>query len=293
MGNTSSNNPFNPYSHRIELLKRVLRDKTNQDEQIHSDIYGQDQAKTHPFGGIDDNGTGIYPVILTDVSGLFYPDQPTTPINPDENGEPYLATRGLNKVIDNVKNNINDVNYPNYTNNVIGYYNSQQDIFGQSRDNQKNHDNSGSSYIKQITDLSGQILKAQREQEYLKTTELTGMQFAFEALKEQNNSLNNQINENVVTHSKDSSKVEYQIQQNNSMKIFNSVLLIVYGLGLLVLASILFGINARFSLVSKIGIIFVFMLFPFCFLIIQQLTESIRSFVDKNYPNYNVYFAPP
>jgi hypothetical protein len=292
MGGGQSN-PFNPYSHRIELLKRVLRDKTNQDEQIHSDIYGQDQAKTHPFGGIDDNDTGIYPVILTDVSGLFYPDQPTTPINPDENGKPHLATRGLNEVIDNVKKNINVVNYPNYTNNVIGYYNSQQDIFGQSRDNQNNHDKSGSSYIKQITDLSGQILKAQREQEYLKTTELTGMQFAFEALKEQNNSLNNQINENVVTHSKDSSKVEYQIQQNNSMKIFNSVLLIVYGLGLLVLASILFGINARFSLVSKIGIIFVFMLFPFCFLIIQQLTESIRSFVDKNYPNYNVYFAPP
>lgn len=167
---------------------------------------------------------------------------------------------------------------------MVGYYNLQEDIFGKSRDNQTQSNGTGSSIIKQITDLSGEILIAETKNKYLNMTELTGMQFSFEALKEQNNSLDNQINENKVTYSGDESKIDYQIQQNTSMKVFNSVLLIIYGLCLLVLVGVLFGINARFSLMIKLAIMVVFMLFPFCFLILQQLAESISEFVHTNIP---------
>jgi hypothetical protein len=292
MGNKPSN-PFNPYSQRIDALKRELTNKTNQDEQLHSDMFGQDPKNTlaHPQGGIDDNGTGIYPIILNDLSGLTFPES-TIRINSDENKKPYLATLGLKNVQDALVNNITSQKAI-FDTNVVGYYNLQEDIFGKSRDNQNNHNDNDTGYslIKQITDLSGEILIAEKRKAYLKMTELTGSQFSFEAVKEQNNSLQNQINENTATYSKDESKIEYQIQQNTSMKIFNSVLLIIYGICLLVLAVVLFGINQRFSFVTKVAIVIVFMLFPFCFLILQQLTESIRSFIHRNYPNSNVYLA--
>ena len=291
MGNNPSN-PFNPYSQRIDALKRELRNKTNQDEQLHSDMFGQDPKNTlaHPQGGIDDNGTGIYPIILTDLSGMLYPGT-TYQVNPDNKlntvdgtVHSYAATRGLQEIQRLITEDINK-NYSNYGNAVKDYYDLQQDIFGQSRDVQKD------SLIKQITDLSGDILIAEKRKAYLNMTELTGSQFSFEAVKEQNNSLQNQINENTATYSKDESKIEYQIQQNTSMKIFNSMLLIIYGICLLVLAVVLFGINQRFSFMTKVAIVIVFMLFPFCFLILQQLTESIRSFIHQNYPNSNVYLA--
>ena len=171
------------------------------------------------------------------------------------------------------------------------YYLAQQDIFGQSQTDQTQSDGNTYSLIKQITDLSGQILVANEKNEYLNMTELTGVQFSFEALKEQNNSLNNQINENKVTYSGDESKIEYQIQQNSSLKAFNAMLLIIYGICLLVLASILFGINVRFSLMTKLAIVVVFILFPFCFIVIQQIIELLSGFINKNYPNSNVYFA--
>ena len=295
MGNKSSN-PFNPYSNRIDRLKRELTDRTNDDEQLHSDMYGQypKNTKNHPQGGIDDNGTGIYPIILNDLSGLTFPES-TTPINSDNSDKkekPYEATLGLKDVQDALDRNIASQN-TNFNNNVVGYYNLQADIFGKSRDIQTQHNGTGSSIIKQITDLSGEILVAETKNKYLNMTELTGMQFAFEALKEQNNSLDNQINENKGTYSGDESKIDYQIQQNTSMKVFNSVLLIIYGLCLLVLVGVLFGINARFSLMTKLAIMVVFMLFPFCFLILQQLAESISEFVHTKYPNRNVYLASP
>lgn len=292
MGNKPSN-PFNPYSNRIDRLKRELTDRTNDDEQLHSDMYGQDPTNTgaHPQGGIDDNGTGIYPIILNDLSGLTFPES-TIRINSDENKKPYLATLGLKDVQDALVGNITSQK-TNFDKNVVDYYNLQKDIFGKSRDNQTQHNGTGSSIIKQITDLSGEILVAETKNKYLNMTELTGMQFAFEALKEQNNSLDNQINENKVTYSGDESKIDYQIQQNTSMKVFNSVLLIIYGLCLLVLVGVLFGINDRFSLMTKLAIIVVFMLFPFCFLILQQLAESISDFVHTKYPNRNVYLASP
>jgi len=295
MGNNSSKpNPFNPYSHRIDVLKRELRDKTNQDEQLHSDMFGKNN-----HGGFDDHGTPIYPIILTDLSEMLYPGT-TDPVNPDNNlknntkDESYYATLGLQELQRLITADIN-TNRSKYETAVKGYYDLQQDIFGKSRDDPTDHnvrkDDEKPSLIKQITDLSGDILIAEKRKAYLNMTELTGSQFSFEAVKEQNNSLQNQINENTATYSKDESKIEYQIQQNTSMKIFNSVLLIIYGICLLVLAVVLFGINQRFSFVTKVAIVIVFMLFPFCFLILQQLTESIRSFIHRNYPNSNVYLA--
>ena len=86
-------------------------------------------------------------------------------------------------------------NYDNkknvYDANVKDYYLAQQDIFGQSQTDQTQSDGTTYSLIKQITDLSGQILVANEKNKYLNMTELTGAQFSFEALKEQNNSLNN------------------------------------------------------------------------------------------------------
>jgi len=273
---------INPYKHTIDILERRLRDRTNEDNQLHADMYSKD-GNGNGASTKDDNGTPISTQIAGDMTNIKYPGTNTKFVTDGD------TVTGLYQVQTAITTDIG-TKKNTYDTNVANYYNTQQDIFGKSQTDQTQHDGS-TSLIKQITDLSGQILVENEKNKYLNMTELTGAQFSFEALKEQNNSLNNQINENKVTYSGDESKIGYQIQQNNSMKAFNSMLLIIYGICLLVLASILFGINVTFSLMTKIAIVVVFVLFPFCFIVIQQIIELLSRFINKKYPNSNIYFA--
>jgi len=263
-----------------DQLRDTLRDRRNEDNQLHADMYGK-YGNGNGIDTTDDNGTPITAQIHTVMENVKYPGTTNTIPALDDN------TNGLFQVHNAITGDITNRTIPTYDAKVKNYYKAQQDIFGKSQSDQSGNSIS-TSLIKQITDLSGQILVANEKNKYLNMTELTGAQFSFEALKEQNNSLNNQINENKVTYSGDESKIEYQIQQNNSMKAFNSMLLIIYGIFLLILASILFGINARFSLMTKVLIMVLFILFPFCFIVIQQIIELLSKFVNKNYPNSNV-----
>ena len=272
-----------PSKSYTDQLKDTLRDRRNEDNQLHADMYGE-YGNGNGIDTTDDNGTPITTQITGVMENVKYPETQTKFLNDGD------TVSGLNQVQNTIKNDIDNKKNV-YDANVKDYYLAQQDIFGQSQTDQTQSDGKTYSLIKQITDLSGQILVANEKNEYLNMTELTGVQFSFEALKEQNNSLNNQINENKVTYSGDESKIEYQIQQNSSLKAFNAMLLIMYGICLLVLASILFGINVRFSLMTKLAIVVVFILFPFCFIVIQQIIELLSGFINKNYPNSNVYFA--
>lgn len=274
---------INPYQHTIDILERRLRDRTNEDNQLHADMYGQNGNGNGSIT-VDNNGTPISTQISGDMTNVKYPGKDTKFVpEADKVTGLFQVHTAIEKDIQSNKNI--------YDTNVANYYKAQQDIFGKSQTDQTQSDGNADSLIKQITDLSGQILVANEKNNYLNMTELTGAQFSFEALKEQNNSLNNQINENKVTYSGDESKIGYQIQQNNSMKAFNSMLLIIYGICLLVLASILFGINVTFSLMTKIAIVVVFVLFPFCFIVIQQIIELLSGFIKKNYPNSFGSFA--
>ena len=272
-----------PSKSYTDQLKDTLRDRRNEDNQLHADMYGE-YGNGNGIDTTDDNGTPITTQITGVMENVKYPETQTKFLNDGD------TVSGLNQVQNTIKNDIDNKKNV-YDANVKDYYLAQQDIFGQSQTDQTQSDGKTYSLIKQITDLSGQILVSNEKNEYLNMTELTGVQFSFEALKEQNNSLNNQINENKVTYSGDESKIEYQIQQNSSLKAFNAMLLIIYGICLLVLASILFGINVRFSLMTKLAIVVVFILFPFCFIVIQQIIELLSGFINKNYPNSNVYFA--
>ena len=272
-----------PSKSYTDQLKDTLRDRRNEDNQLHADMYGE-YGNGNGIDTTDDNGTPITTQITGVMENVKYPETQTKFLNDGD------TVSGLNQVQNTIKNDIDNKKNV-YDANVKDYYLAQQDIFGQSQTDQTQSDGKTYSLIKQITDVSGQILVANEKNEYLNMTELTGVQFSFEALKEQNNSLNNQINENKVTYSGDESKIEYQIQQNSSLKAFNAMLLIIYGICLLVLASILFGINVRFSLMTKLAIVVVFILFPFCFIVIQQIIELLSGFINKNYPNSNVYFA--
>ena len=265
-----------------DLLTRRLRDRRNEDNQLHADMYGK-YGNGNGADTTDDNGTPISTQIEGVMENVKYSGTQNKFLNDGDN------INGLSQIQSMITDDI--VSKKNvYDNKIANYYHAQQDIFGKSQTDQTQTDGS-TSLIKQITDLSGQILVANEKNKYLNMTELTGAQFSFESLKEQNNSLNNQINENKVTYSGDESKIEYQIQQNSSMKAFNSILLIIYVICLLILASILFGINARFSLMTKIAIVVVFVLFPFCFVVIQQIIGLLSDFINKKYPNSNVYFS--
>ena len=177
-----------PSKSYADQLRDTLRDRRNEDNQLHADMYGK-YGNGNGIDTSDDNGTPITAQIHTVMANVKYPGTTNTILASDDNTNGlFQVQKALTSDI-GIKKNI-------YDTNVADYYLAQQDIFGKSQTDQTQSDGTTYSLIKQITDLSGQILVANEKNKYLNMTELTGAQFSFEALKEQNNSLNNKINEN-------------------------------------------------------------------------------------------------
>lgn len=105
--------------------------------------------------------------------------------------------------------------------------------------------------------------------EYLKQTELTGLDYAFESIKTQNNLIDNQIKENNEKYSIDSQKIYYQSQQIMKLKTYNFFMFILYYI--IALISIYILINSKdVSIAIKIMITLFIIGYPFIIDILQQ-----------------------
>jgi hypothetical protein len=106
--------------------------------------------------------------------------------------------------------------------------------------------------------------------EYLKQTELTGIDYAFESVKTQNILLDNQIKENTEKYSIDNQKIYYQSQQMSRLKTYNFFLFVLYYIVAIILIYNLF-VNSNASIAIKIIIVIFVIGYPFIIDILQQL----------------------
>jgi hypothetical protein len=123
------------------------------------------------------------------------------------------------------------------------------------------------------------INQLQPEVDYLKKTELTGIDFSFDALQNQNTILTNQIQNNTEIYSTDMQKVTYQSDKITSLKSTYLYIFIVFYVILAILIYVLFAVNTTMSRNMKIGVIIVFALYPFYANVLQQLLYFIGAYL--------------
>lgn len=256
MGNTSANlTPPNPYQGDINNLKRQIDDLNGDVYRLNTDI-GQIHSNINN-DGTNPDGIHLAPKLL--VSENRYP-----------NGNPLNDPDGLNKQIGDVQGDI-DSNYQYYIKKYNEYNTLQKTLFGNSK-------HSGDGLVDTVTDISGQIIRNKIENAYTKKTEITGFDFKYETIKNQNVLLESQSQDNQDKYSIDPSKQYYQGQRIINIKAFNIILLTIYVFLFIMLIFVLFLSNFRFSMFQKIFILCIFILYP---LFISLFTKLLSFFWDK------------
>lgn len=108
------------------------------------------------------------------------------------------------------------------------------------------------------------------EVNFLKKTELTGMDISYEAIKKQNVLLNDQIQTNKGVYSTYDKQSFYAQEKIDTYKKMNFILYLLFYACLLGLIFMMF-INETFSIYTKIGIVFAFILYPYVIRIIGKM----------------------
>lgn len=111
------------------------------------------------------------------------------------------------------------------------------------------------------------------EIKYLKQTELTGFDFTFEALKNQNTVLENQIKKNITDYSTDNTKIAFQSEDLNRLKKINNILFGIYFIAVIALIYILFVVKKTLSIYLKIFIIAIAIIQPF---VVDQENQLLK-----------------
>jgi hypothetical protein len=115
--------------------------------------------------------------------------------------------------------------------------------------------------------------------DFLKKTELTGIDIAFESVKNQNNVLTGQIKDNREIYSTAMQKVNYQMEKMISLKGTNFLIFVFYYLVILYLFYVLFFVNVTITQNVKIAILVVFILYPFIIDVVQQFFYFLTRYI--------------
>jgi len=111
------------------------------------------------------------------------------------------------------------------------------------------------------------------------TTNLTGVEYSFDQVQQQNETIQNQIDQTFSTYATLNEKSGYQKKDIDIYKYTNYYLFIAYYVFLAVLGVVLFTMNFTLSFYVKIAILCVFALYPFVIGLIYQLLAILWNFV--------------
>lgn len=199
---------------------------------------------------------------LYDPNGIVA-DEPTlkgsTEINRNEPETTYRYNSGLEKK-SNAYKNLYNTYYSGYT-TYFDKYTKDEEIFKHQ--------------------LKPQV-------DYLKKTELTGLDFSFDSVQKQNQILTNQIKDNKEKYSIDIQKVNYQSEKIDSLKAIYVFVFAIFYIVLLGLIYILFAVNTTMSRNIKIAIVVLFAFYPFYVNVLQQLLYFLGKYIFA-IMNWNVY----
>jgi hypothetical protein len=111
------------------------------------------------------------------------------------------------------------------------------------------------------------------------TTNLTGVEYSFDQVQQQNETIQNQIDQTFSTYATLNEKSGYQKKDIDIYKYTNYYLFIAYYVFLAVLGVVLFTMNFTLSFYVKIAVLCVFALYPFVIGLIYQLLAILWNFV--------------
>lgn len=117
----------------------------------------------------------------------------------------------------------------------------------------------------------------QPEIDLLKLSELTGMQYAYTSVKNENELINQQIQENKNKYSTDVKQFRYQNDNLIYLKSINFYIFIIYYIFLLILIYFMIFIKTS-HIMKKLIIVFVMLIFPFILKPIQEYIHFILHF---------------
>lgn len=127
--------------------------------------------------------------------------------------------------------------------------------------------------------LHSQFNKVNTENTTLGKTNLTGIDYSFAQVHQQNSTIENQINQNLTTHATLNEKALFQKKEIDSYKYTNYYLFIAFYILLAILGVVLFTLNFSLSFYVKIAILCVFAIYPFVVGLLYQLLVILWNFL--------------
>lgn len=118
----------------------------------------------------------------------------------------------------------------------------------------------------------------QPEIDFLKLSELTGLQYAFTSVKAENDLINQQIQENNNSYSTDNKQFVYQTENLVYLKSINFVIFIIYYIAFLIFLYFMIFVKTS-DIKIKIFIILIFLLYPFIIKPIEEFFYFIITFM--------------
>jgi hypothetical protein len=199
---------------------------------------------------------------------------------------------------DNLKNYSADTKYiPDPTNKYLAtdqYYYQQGQLYQQATNNDDDVKLTINQYIGSPGDtghtittglspnrqtLNSLLTDKNTENTALGQTNLTGVEFSFAQVQQQNSTMENQIEQNLTTHATLNEKALFQKKEIDSYKYTNYYLFIAFYVLLAILGVVLFTLNFSLSFYVKIAILCVFAIYPFVVGLLYQLLVILWNFL--------------
>jgi hypothetical protein len=115
--------------------------------------------------------------------------------------------------------------------------------------------------------------------DYLKLSELTGLQYAYTSVKTENDLIKQQIQENTDNYSTDNKQFVYQTDNLIYLKSVNFVIFIIYYSAFLIFFFFVIFMKPTMNIRIKIGLILIFLLYPFIIKPIEEFFYFVITFL--------------
>lgn len=271
------NNRINDLNNQINNLNQRI----SNEERIAANAYQNEEEKIHHLEEIISFDLGNTPFIEKHRNGKFYdynynlPD-PDTPPQLDSVISEKLRTNDYNI---NSNTNLGLLSKIQYYNNYLYNYFIAFNEFFYAFDSNENIIHN---------ELEPQI-------DYLKSTALSGgLNLTYVMLKKQNNILSQQTQDNSDAYSGDMQKIMYQNQKIDTLQLVNFWYFVTYFILLGIFVIFIFLYSQNISIIMKVIITILFVLYPFYITYFRQFITYYFSFVSafmygNPYSSFNKY----
>jgi len=222
------------------------------------------------------------PVSSTVVDSYGIPIILGSGINLDNKPSGFDTSLNTGIITDTTKYNQHaDTKYiPDSTNKYLAtdqYYYQQGQLYQTATNNDMNVKTNLTNYINNLKNPVKTTVDTQNTA--LGRTNLTGVEYSFAQVQQQNSTIENQIEQNLTTHATLNEKALFQEKEIDTYKYTNYYLFIAFYILLAILGVVLFTLNFSLSFYVKIAILCVLAIYPFVVGLLYQLLVILWKFL--------------